>query len=190
MLEGPANAQSAQLDAGTEGEFPFMAVHTPGTNLINLSTTRNKGSTVLVVWVKGEPCNFTLDITEGLSGPQRYVIEAERPIAALNRPVPEGTGILATDLDFEIVQVTSPSDGVATAFFTLTNSSQSVIAADSTRVRFIQNGNTYRGDVTKEPRRLLIQPGETHTGYILLRNIEAGRGEISWAHSGDERSQP
>ena len=166
-------------DAGAV-QYPFTALHSSGTNLVNITTSLGRAKTDLVVWVNGEPCNFILEVVEGLEGPQRYVIESQRPLPALGQDVPTQLGGLEAVIDFHVISVTPPSAGTATAFFTISNNGPSVVAADSTRVRFKQGGQEYRVEVRKDPLALLIQPGETHTGHMILKGAGVGEGEISW----------
>ena len=168
------------LDSGLGPMLPFTAVHSEGSNLMNISTSLNKAETVMVVWVKGEPCNLVLRVKEGLNGPQRYIIEAQRPLPALNGPGELDTSDLQDEVEFEILNVSAPSDGNASAFFTLTNHSSNVVAADIARIRFEQDGTRYATEVKKEPVRQLVQPGETQTGYILLKGVTPGPGQLSW----------
>ena len=95
-----------------------------------------------------------------------------------------GSGATVADLnrevDFELVSVTPVSEGSANAFFTFTNHSESVVALDSAQAAFVQNGVRLPTRVRKEPLRGLVQPGETHVGYIVLEDASAGEGELTW----------
>ena len=171
------------LDSGAGPVMPFTVLHAQGTNLLNLSTSLNKAETVLAVWVKGEPCNLVLRVADGLVGARRYIIEAQRPLPALtDSPMGESqTSDLNEAVEFEIMSVSAPSNGDVSVFFTLRNNSAHVMAADTSRVRFEQGGERYATQVRKEPVRQLLEPGETHTGYILVKGASAGQGQVEWA---------
>ena len=204
MIQGAAQSQAASQGLQEEVMTPFVAAKAEGSNRLDISTELSAADTPLTVWVKGQPCLLRLSVKPDLIGPQRYIIERTRPLPALTVPAvsapaapppavvaPETAGgaeplpaetvaELAREVDFELVSVTPASNGSANAFFTFTNHSDSVVALDSAQAAFVQDGVRLSTKVRKEPLRGLVQPGETHVGYIVLEAAEAGEGELTW----------
>ena len=201
--EAPDATQSLQ-----EVVTPFVAAKAEGSNRLDLSTELSAAETPLTVWVKGQPCLLRLTVKPDLVGPQRYIIERSRPLPALTRVSPPGAAFsrdaseassentatpttppeaitvsapdLASNLDFELVSVTPVSGHAANAFFTFTNHSDRVVVLDGVQVGFVQDGVQLPTKVRKEPLRGLVQPSETHVGYIVLEGAAPGAGILTW----------
>lgn len=195
MIQSAAQSQAASQGLQEEVMTPFVAAKAEGSNRLDLSTELSAAETPLTVWVKGQPWLLRLTVTPDLVGPQRYIIERTRPLPAFVPSVspsvvtvpapatapqtseaptqPEAvtppvlSSDLAPKLNFRLVSITPVSGNTANAFFTFTNRSDRVIALDSAQAVFVQNGVRLPTKVRKEPLRGLVQPGETHVGYIV-----------------------
>ena len=140
------------------------------------------GMTDLQVEVEGTTLLFKLDITSPGSGPRLYEIMRDRPQPLvtnplLKRPPPKN---LRRNLVFQIMGVTPPSNGTSTVFFAFTNRSQTVVSLDTARPRFQQFGAALPYEVSKEPLRQLVEPGEMQTGFIAVTGMQPGPAELSW----------
>ncbi len=141
------------------------------------------GLTDLQVEVEGATLLFRINIESPGDGPRLYEILRERPQPVLSNPleprVPPRN--LRNNLSFEVVGVSPVSGGVATVFFTFVNRSQTVVALDTARPRVTQFGATLPFEVSKQPVRQLVEPGETHSGYLAVSGMQSGPAELSWA---------
>ena len=164
------------------GEPDLVQIETVG-NTVYLGTTQPRGVTSLVVDVDGVKHLFSVTIQTPSPGPQHYVIERERPVPRIDDPlnprVPARN--LRGALGFDVVTATPISDGAANIFFTFSNDSQGVVALDTARVTFWQDGSMLPTEVSKEPLRQLVEPGEVHSGYIVVRGAEEGVGRLRWS---------
>lgn len=166
------------------GEPSLLQIETDG-NTVYLGTTQASGVTSLVVDVDGQKHLFTVSIKTAADGPRRYLVERERPVPRIEDPL--NPRLPARDLrgalGFDVVTATPVSDGAASVFFTFENDSQGVVALDTARVTFTQDGSMLPTEVSKEPPRQLVEPGEVHSGYIVVRGAEEGVGRLRWSVS-------
>lgn len=164
------------------GEPDLVQIETVG-NTVYLATTQPRGVTSLVVDVDGVKHLFSITIQTPSPGPKHYVIERERPVPRIEDPlnprVPARN--LRGALGFDVVTATPISDGAANIFFTFENNSQGVVALDTARVTFWQDGSMLPTEVSKEPLRQIVEPGEVHSGYIVVRGAEEGVGRLRWS---------
>jgi hypothetical protein len=158
---------------------PFIADKTDGSNVLNITTTLTGGNSDLVVWVKGEPCNLRLVIKPDLVGPQRYIIERTRPLPALTNDSTFNTNLKGS-LEFQVISATAISDGTTTIHFSFTNRSERVVSLDTARVTFKQNDDPLAVEVRKTPLTPLVEPGKTHSGFVLVKGVSSGVGQLSW----------
>ncbi len=164
------------------GEPDLVQIETVG-NTVYLGTTQPRGITSLVVDVDGVKHLFSVTIQTPSPGPQHYVIERERPVPRIEDPLSPRVPArnLRGALGFDVVTATAISDGAANIFFTFSNDSQGVVALDTARVTFWQDGSMLPTEVKKEPLRQLVEPGEVHSGYIVVRGAEEGVGRLRWS---------
>ncbi|MGL4611987.1 MAG: hypothetical protein ACRCYY_20305, partial [Trueperaceae bacterium] len=147
-----------------------------------LGSSLAKGNTDLVVDVRGKKLLFNLVIDESFQGPFTYIIDEARPLPRLEDPLNPRTVSedLQKDVRLELLQATSVSDSESTVFFTFTNSSNQVVALDSARLVVTQNEDTLSARVTKNPLRQLVEPGETHSGFVVVKGAVAGSANLCW----------
>lgn len=164
------------------GDPTLLQLETDG-NTVYMGTTQARGETSLVVDVDGQKHLFTVVIQSPATGPKNYVIERERPVPRIEDPlnprVPARN--LRGALNLDVVTATPVSDGASNIFFTFENGSQGVVALDTARVTFWQDGSMLPTEVRKEPLRQLVEPGEVHSGYITIRGAEEGVGRLRWS---------
>lgn len=141
------------------------------------------GLTDLQVEVEGSTLLFRVNIESPGTGPHLYEILRERPQPTLVDPLEPRTAPknMRRNLAFEVVGVSPVSDGVASIFFTFANRSQAVVALDTARPRVTQFGASLPFEVNKQPIRQLVEPGETHSGYLAVQGMQSGPAELSWA---------
>lgn len=141
------------------------------------------GLTDLQVEVEGSTLLFRVNIESPGTGPHLYEIVRERPQPALVDPLEPRTAPknMRRNLTFEVVGVSPVSDGVASIFFTFANRSQAVVALDTARPRVTQFGASLPFEVNKQPIRQLVEPGETHSGFLAVQGMQTGPAELSWA---------
>ena len=142
-----------------------------------------EGVTDLQVEVEGTTLLFRLTLTSPGDGPRLYEVLRDRPqplVASplLRRPPPKN---LRRNLVFQIMGVTPPASGVSTVFFTFLNRSQTVVSLDTARPRLSQFGNPLPFEVSKEPLKQLVAPGELHSGFIAVQGMQAGPANLAWA---------
>jgi hypothetical protein len=147
-----------------------------------LGTTLSRGETDLVVSVGGQDNLFKIVIQSDLDGPQRYLIDKERPRPSITDPLNPRTPSedLEADLSLTLLEPSPVSDGSSTIFFTFTNRSSQVVALDSARLVIIQNDTHLTASVTKYPLRQLVEPGEIHTGFVVAQGAVSGVGDLRW----------
>lgn len=164
------------------GEPTLLQIETDG-NTVYLGTTQPRGVTSLVVDVDGQKHLFNVTIQTPATGPKRYVVERERPVPRIEDPLNPRLPArnLRGALGFDVVTATPVSDGAANIFFTFENNSQGVVALDTARVTFWQDGSMLPTEVSKEPLRQIVEPGELHSGYIVVRGAEEGVGRLRWS---------
>ncbi len=164
------------------GNLDLLKIETVG-NTVYLGTTQPRGLTSLVVDVDGVKHFFSVTIQTPSTGPKHYLVERERPVPRIEDPlnprVPARN--LRGALGFDVITATPVSDGSANIFFTFENSSQGVVALDTARVSFWQDGSMLPTEVSKEPLRGLVEPGEVHSGYVTVRGAEEGVGRLRWS---------
>lgn len=141
------------------------------------------GLTDLQVEVEGSTLLFRVNIESPGTGPHLYEILRERPQPALVDPLEPRTPPrnVRRNLTFEVVGVSPVSEGVASIFFVFANRSQAVVALDTARPRITQFGAALPFEVNKQPVRQLVEPGETHSGFLAVQGMQAGPAELSWA---------
>jgi len=139
--------------------------------------------TDLQVEVEGSTLLFRINIESPGDGPHLYEILRERPQPALVNPLEprRAPRNMRRNLTFEVVGVSPVSDGVAAIFFTFANRSQAVVALDTARPRVTQFGASLPFEVNKQPIRQLVEPGETHSGFLAVQGMQTGPAELSWA---------
>ena len=164
------------------GDDSLLQIETVG-NTVYLGTTQPRGETSLVVDVGGVKHFFSVTLQTPSPGPQHYAVERERPVPRIEDPmnprIPARN--LRGALGFEVITATPISDGTANIFFTFENSSQGVVALDTARVTFWQDGSMLPTEVAKEPLRGLVEPGEVQSGYVTVRGAEEGIGRLRWS---------
>jgi hypothetical protein len=165
------SGRQANLNISVEGTKVFL-----GARVLD-------GLTDLQVEVEGSTLLFRVHIESPGTGPHLYEILRERPQPVLidllePRAPPKN---LRRNLSFEVVGVSPVSDGVATVFFSFTNRSEAVVALDTSRPHVTQFGATLPFEVNKQPIRQLVEPGETHSGFIAVQGAQSGPAELSWA---------
>ena len=141
------------------------------------------GLTDLQVEVEGTTLLFRLTIISPGNGPRLYEVMRDRPqpLVAnplLKRPPPKN---LRRNLVFQVMGVTPPSNGTSTVFFAFTNRSKTVVSLDTARPRVQQFGAALPFEVSKEPLRQLVEPGEMQTGFIAVSGMQPGPAELSWS---------
>lgn len=141
------------------------------------------GLTDLQVEVEGSTLLFRVHIQSPGDGPHLYEVLRERPQPVLMNPLEPRVAPrnLRRNLSFEVLGVSPVSDGVASIFFTFANRSQAVVALDTARPRVTQFGATLPFEVNKQPIRQLVEPGETHSGFIAVQGMQSGPAELAWA---------
>lgn len=151
-------------------------------NRLILGTTLSKADTDLQVFVDGAILNFNLTIDNSFKQPRTYLIERERPRPSIEDPLNPRTlsEDLQADVTLTLFQATPISDGESTVFFTFTNTSTQVVALDSARLVVTQNDTTLIAKVTKHPLRQLIEPGETHSGLVIIQGVVPGTTHLKW----------
>jgi hypothetical protein len=165
------SGRQANLNISVEGTKVFL-----GARILD-------GLTDLQVEVEGSTLLFRVNIESPGTGPHLYEILRERPQPALVDPLEPRSAPknLRRNLTFEVVGVSPISDGIASIFFTFANRSQAVVALDTARPRVTQFGATLPFEVNKQPIRQLVEPGETHSGFLAVQGMQAGPAELSWA---------
>jgi hypothetical protein len=151
-------------------------------NMIYLGSSLAKGKTDLQVNIGGKILNFELVIDDSFDGPFTYVIEEERPRPALEDPLNPRTPSedLQADVELNLLEATPISDGEATIFFTFSNTSNQVVALDTARLVVTQNDTTLSARVTKNPLRQRVEPGETHSGFVVIKGAIPGTANLRW----------
>lgn len=164
------------------GRQQNLSISVEGTKVF-LSARILDGLTDLQVEVEGSTLLFRVNIESPGTGPHLYEILRERPQPALVDPLEPRAAPknLRRNLAFEVVGVSPVSDGVASIFFTFANRSQAVVALDTARPRVTQFGAALPFEVNKQPIRQLVEPGETHSGFLAVQGMQAGPAELSWA---------
>lgn len=165
------SGRQANLNISVEGTKVFL-----GARILD-------GLTDLQVEVEGATLLFRVHIESPGTGPRLYEIQRERPQPTLINPLQPRTPPrnLRRNLSFEVVGVSPISDGVATVFFSFSNRSEAVVALDTARPRITQFGAALPFEVSKQPIRQLVEPGETHSGFLAVQGMQTGPAELSWA---------
>jgi hypothetical protein len=147
-----------------------------------LGSSLAKGNTDLVVDVRGKKLLFNLVIDEDFNGPLTYIIEEERPRPSIENPLNPRTPSedLQADVTLEILQATPVSNGESLVFFSFTNTSNQVVALDSSRLLVTQNDTILTVKVAKNPLRHLVEPGEIHGGHIVVKGAVPGTVNLRW----------
>ena len=167
------------VDDVMTGDPMLLTVNAQG-NTVYLGTTLSGGMVDLVVVVSGQQHLFHIRIESGSSGPRRYVVEERRPRPSLEDPLkPRAPSDLST-LALELLAASPVSGGGSSVFFTFTNGGRSVVALDSARLTFEQNGASLPTRVTKTPKTQLVEPGAVHSGYVVVEGAEPGLGRLRW----------
>lgn len=164
------SGRQENLDISVEGSKVFL-----GAKVLD-------GSTDLQVEVEGTTLLFKLAIFSPGDGPKLYEVLRDRPSPLMTNPAlrrPPSRSLRRT-LDFQVMGVTPPNRGKGTVFFTFSNHSSGVINLDTARPRVTQFGAALPYEVSKEPLRQLVEPGELQTGFIAVTGLQPGPAELSW----------